>query len=259
MQKLRINPLLSTDSYKLSHWWQLPEDSRTIYSYLSSRGGFWKETMFFGLQYTLKAYLVGKVFTKEDIDEAQAFAALHFGTDKVFNTAGWTRLLEKHGGMLPLKIRAVPEGTVIPVKNALMTIENTDPEFPWLTNWAETILLRGTWYPITVGTLSYKIKQEIGKDLVRTGTPAGLPFKLHDFGARGVSSQESAALGGAAHLVNFMGTDTMEAISLLRDYYNEPGMPGFSISAMEHSTVTSWGKTMRQMRIATCFTSPRLL
>ena len=242
MQKLRINPLLTTDSYKLTHWWQYPPDARHVYSYLTSRGGFWRDTMFFGLQYTLKAYLVGKVFTKEDVDEARAFAALHFGTDKVFNTVGWLRLLEKHGGMLPLKVRAVPEGTVIPVKNALMTIENTDPEFPWLTNWAETILLRGTWYPITVGTLSWHIKQEVGKDLVRTGDPSLLPFKLHDFGARGVSSQESAALGGAAHLVNFMGTDTMEAISLLREYYNEPGMPGFAISAMEHSTVTSWGQ-----------------
>lgn len=242
MQKLRVNPLLTTDSYKLSHHFQYPPDTRTIYSHLMSRGGFWKDTMFFGLQYTLKTYLVGKVFTKEDVDEAQAFAAAHFGSDKVFNTTGWLRLLEKHDGRLPLKIRAVPEGTVVSVKNALLTIENTDDEFPWLTNWAETIILRGTWYPITVGTLSWHIKQEIGKDLVRTGTPAGLPFKLHDFGARGVSSQESAAIGGAAHLVNFMGSDTMEAAILLRDYYGAKDMPGFSIPAMEHSTVTSWGQ-----------------
>lgn len=242
MQKLRINPLLSTDSYKLSHWWQYPPDARHIYSYLSSRGGFWHDTLFFGLQYTLKAYLVGKVFTKEDVDEARMFAHAHFGTDEVFNYVGWTRLLEKHGGKLPLRIRAVPEGMVIPVKNVLMTIENTDPEFPWLTNWAETILLRGTWYPITVGTLSWHIKQEIGKDLVRTGDPSLLSFKLHDFGARGVSSQESAAIGGASHLVNFQGTDTMEAVLLLQQYYNEPKMPGFAVSAMEHSTVTSWGE-----------------
>jgi nicotinamide phosphoribosyltransferase len=240
-QAIRYNPLLETDSYKLSHWWQYPPDAQHVYSYLSSRGGFWKDTLFFGLQYILKSCFVGKVFTKEDVDEAQAMAALHFGTDRVFNTVGWLRLLEKHGGKLPLKIRAVPEGTIIPVKNALMTIENTDPEFPWLTNWAETLLLQ-VWYPITVGTLSWHIKQEIGKDLVRTGDPAGLSFKLHDFGYRGVSSRETAAIGGGAHLVNFLGTDTLAAITMLKQFYNEPGMPGFSISAMEHSTVTSWGE-----------------
>ena len=157
-QAIRYNPLLETDSYKLSHWWQYPPDARHVYSHLMSRGGFWRDTMFFGLQYILKSCFVGTVFTKEDIDEARMLSALHFGTDKVFNTVGWTRLLEKHGGKLPLKIRAVPEGTVVPVKNALMTIENTDPEFPWLTNWAETLLLQ-VWYPITVGTLSWHIRQ----------------------------------------------------------------------------------------------------
>jgi nicotinamide phosphoribosyltransferase len=135
---------------------------------------------------------------------------------------------------------------LIQTKNALMTIVNTDPEFPWLTNWAETILLQ-IWYPITVGTLSFEIRQAIGKDLVRTGTPAGLDFKLHDFGFRGVSSRESAAIGGAAHLMNFHGTDTLAAIQYIRQYYAPKGgagnlMPGYSIPAMEHSTVTSWGK-----------------
>jgi len=197
--------------------------------------------MFFGLQYILKSCFVGQVFTKADIDEAEKFCALHFGTDKVFNTKGWTRLLEKHGGRLPLKIRAVPEGTVVDTHNCLMTIENTDEEFPWVTNWAETLLLQ-VWYPTTVATLSYEIKQAIGKDLVRTGDPGLLNFKLHDFGFRGVSSRETAAIGGGAHLVNFLGTDTLRAIPMLQQFYNEKGMPGFSISAMEHSTVTSWGK-----------------
>src|SRR5208337_1331583 len=198
-------------------------------------------TMFFGLQYILKSCFVGKVFTKADIDEAVALSAAHFGTDKVFNYKGWTRLLEKHDGKLPLRIRAVPEGTVVQTHNALMTMQNTDEEFPWLTNWAETLLLQ-VWYPITVGTLSFEIKQAIGKDLVRTGDPSLLPFKLHDFGYRGVSSRETAAIGGAAHLVNFLGTDTLAAIPMLRQFYGATVMPGYSIAAMEHSTVCSWGK-----------------
>jgi nicotinamide phosphoribosyltransferase len=239
-QRLRFNPLLQTDSYKLSHWWQYPPDARHVYSHLMSRGGFFPHTLFFGLQYILKTYFEGVIFNHEDISNARADANVHFGSDSVFNTKGWTDLLWKHHGKLPLKIRAVPEGTVVPIKNVLMTIENTDPEFPWLTNWAETMLLQ-VWYPITVATLSFEIKQAIGKDLVRTGTPELLPFKLHDFGYRGVSSQETAAIGGAAHLVNFQGTDTLAAIALLQQYY-KAAMPGFSIPAMEHSTVTSWGE-----------------
>ena len=109
-----------------------------------------------------------------------------------------------------------------------------------MTNWAETLLLQ-IWYPVTVGTLSFEIRQAIGKDLVRTGNPNLIHYKLHDFGFRGVSSKESAAIGGAAHLFNFHGTDTLAVISYLRQYYKAQ-MPGNSIPAMEHSTVTSWGK-----------------
>jgi len=239
-KRLWINPLLRTDSYKLSHWFQYPPDVEHVYSYLMSRGGFWKHTLFFGLQYILKAYFEGEVFNRSDVNEASELAKEHFGDYRVFNREGWMRLLEKHDGSLPLRVRAVPEGMVVPVKNVLMTVENTNHEFPWLTNWAETLLLK-VWYPITVGTLSFEIKQAIGKDLVRTGDPALLPFKLHDFGYRGVSSEETAAIGGAAHLVNFLGTDTMAALALLRGYYAAP-MAGFSIPAMEHSTVTSWGE-----------------
>jgi len=239
-QPLKVNPLDRDDSYKDSHWFQLPKDTEHVYSYLASRGGFWKHTMFFGLQYYLAAYLEGKVFGPDDVTEAADHAKAHFGQDGIFNRNGWMRLYAKHGGSLPLRVRAVPEGTVVPVKNVLMTIENTDPEFPWLTNWAETLLLK-VWYPITVATLSFEIRQAIGEDLARTGTPSLLDFKLHDFGYRGVSSEETAAIGGAAHLVNFLGTDTKAALAMLRQYYDKP-MAGFSIPAMEHSTVTTWGE-----------------
>jgi nicotinamide phosphoribosyltransferase len=146
-----------------------------------------------------------------------------------------------HNGYLPVVIRAVPEGTVVPVKNVLATIENTDPQCFWLTTYLETALLRAVWYPTTVATQSYTIKQVILDYLERTGDPTTINFKLHDFGARGVSSMESAGIGGAAHLVNFMGTDTITGILYAREYYNA-GIAGFSIPAAEHSTITSWGR-----------------
>jgi nicotinamide phosphoribosyltransferase len=98
------------------------------------------------------------------------------------------------------------------------------------------------WYPTTVATLSREIKKIIKGFLERTGDPALLPFKLHDFGYRGVSSEETAAIGAAAHLLNFLGTDTVAGILMLREHYYAKGMPGASIPASEHSTMTAWGK-----------------
>ena len=240
-QPLRFNPILSTDSYKLTHWWQYPPNTRFIYSYVCSRGGFFDHSEMAGLQYIVKSNFAGKVFTLGDVEEARRFAEKHLGRNsKTFNDQGWRNLYAKHGGVLPLRIKAVKEGTVTAAQNAIVTIENTDPEFYWLTNWAETVLLQ-VWYPITVATLSRAIKQVIGEALVRTGEPSLLPYKLHDFGFRGVSSRESAAIGGAAHLFNFLGTDNLAAIELLQQYYGAD-MPGLSIPASEHSTMTAWGK-----------------
>ncbi len=235
-----MNFLLRTDSYKFTHWKQYPPRTARIYSYFESRGGMFSNTVFFGLQYYLKAYLQGARFTLADIDEADEFCRQHFGSP-LFNRAGWTRMYEKHSGRLPVRIKAVPEGTPVQTHNVLISIENTDPEFPWLPNYLETMLVK-VWYPITVATLSREIKKIIKGFLERTGDPSLLPFKLHDFGYRGVSSEETAGLGAAAHLLNFRGTDTVAGIVLLRDYYRAQGMSGFSIPASEHSTITAWGK-----------------
>lgn len=232
------NLILNTDSYKASHWLQYPPNTQATFFYVESRGGVYERTLFFGLQAILKEYL-GKPVTHAMVDEARDFFAAH---GEPFNEAGWHHIVDKHAGFLPLRIRAVPEGTVVPTHNALVTIESTDPACYWLPSYVETLLLR-LWYPVTVATQSWHLKQLIREFLEKTSDdPAGqLNFKLHDFGARGVSSAESAGLGGAAHLVNFMGTDTVSGVLTAKAYYNEP-MAGFSIPAAEHSTITSWGK-----------------
>lgn len=236
------NLLLMTDSYKLSHYKQYPPKTEKVYSYFESRGGKFPRTMFFGLQYFLKRYLEGQVVTAEKIDEAEDFAKRHMGNDAegCFNRAGWEHILHIHDGHLPVLIKAVREGTVVPTSNVLMTIENLDPACYWLTNYLETLLVQ-VWYPCTVATQSMYMKKIISDYLEATGNPSGLNFKLHDFGYRGVSSHETAGIGGAAHLVNFMGTDNIAGVLVARDYYGEP-MAGFSIPASEHSTITSWGR-----------------
>jgi nicotinamide phosphoribosyltransferase len=125
----------------------------------------------------------------------------------------------------------------------LAQINNTDPSLPWLTSYIETALLRAIWYPTTVATYSWSCKQVIAEALEKSADdPATLlPFKLHDFGARGVSSHESAGIGGLAHLVNFSGTDTLAALMAARRWYGAP-MAAFSIPAAEHSTITTWGR-----------------
>jgi nicotinamide phosphoribosyltransferase len=235
--KLAKNIILNTDSYKVSMFKQYPAGTTGVYSYIESRGGRYDQTVFFGLQAFIKEYLLDPI-TQADIDVAGEILEAH---GEPFNREGWEYVLSEHKGFLPVVIRAVPEGTVVPVKNVLVTIENTDPKCFWLTTWLETALLRAIWYPTTVATQSYTIKQVIKDYLEKTGDPALIDFKLHDFGARGVSSLESAGIGGAAHLVNFMGTDTISGLLFARNYYNA-GIAGFSIPAAEHSTITSWGR-----------------
>jgi nicotinamide phosphoribosyltransferase len=235
-----INRIIDTDSYKASHFLQYPPNTTKAFFYLESRGSDrdWNETVFFGLQYLLKNYFLAP-FTQSAVEEAREVIEAH---GLPFNYDGWTNLIKKHGGKLPLRIRAVPEGSVVPLHNVLMTVETTDDEFAWLGSWFESQLMR-IWYAITVATQSWQIKQDVYKFLRETADDADaeILFKVHDFGARGVSSQETAAIGGAAHLVNFLGSDTMAALLLHRRFYH-CRMAGFSIPAAEHSTVTSWGR-----------------
>ncbi len=233
------NILLNTDSYKSSHYLQYPPKSEYVSSYIEARLPKDAKILFFGLQAFIKEYLLTP-FTKEDLEEAKEILSLH---GLVFNYDGWKYILETYDGYLPLEISAVSEGSLMPTGLPLVQVVNTDLKVPWLTSYIETALLRAVWFPTSVATISYNIKQTIKRYLEETSeeVESQLPFKLHDFGARGTSSQESAMIGGMAHLVNFQGTDTLSAIIGAKRYYG-CDMAGFSIPASEHSTMTSWTK-----------------
>jgi nicotinamide phosphoribosyltransferase len=240
--KIADNPILDTDSYKASHWLQYPPDVTSMYSYFESRGGRYPDTVLFGLQYYLDRYLTTPV-TRAHVDEAERFFEAH---GEPFNRAGWEHVVDAHGGRLPVRIRAVPEGTVVPTGNVLFDIELTapDPRLFWVVSWLETMLVR-VWYPTTVASRSHHCKRVILGALRETADDpmAEVSFKLHDFGSRGVSSRESARIGGAAHLVSFLGSDTVEGVRAANEHYGtKDGMAGFSIPAAEHSTITMWGK-----------------
>jgi nicotinamide phosphoribosyltransferase len=243
------NIILATDSYKHSHFLQYPPEAARISAYLEARTNpFSDEVLFMGLQPFL-IDMLARPITAADIQEADALCTAH---GVPFNRAGWDAILNDHNGYLPIEISALPEGMIAPSSVPLAQVVNTDPRMPWLATFIETALLRAIWYPTTVGTLSWKCKRVIKAGLNKSSDDVAgqLPFKLHDFGARGVSSAESAALGGLAHLVNFMGTDTMEALVAARRYYGATDMPGFSIPAAEHSTMTSWGRDREEAAYA---------
>jgi nicotinamide phosphoribosyltransferase len=238
MRNFNHNPILKTDSYKLSMAPQYPHGTEVVYSYIEPReGGAYTKILYEGLQPFLREYL-SQPITMAMIDEAEAVIKAH---GEPFFRENWEYIVNVHKGYLPLKIMAIDEGTIVAPGTVLVTIENTDPKCYWLTTHVETMLLRAIWYMTTVASNSYASKQVIKQYLEETGDPEGINFKLHDFGARGVSSGESAMLGGMAHLTNFMGTDTIEGIVGAMRYYDAP-VCGFSIPAMEHSTVTSWGR-----------------
>ena len=233
------NIAMMTDSYKASHWKQYPKGTTKIYSYLESRGSKMSDkTLFFGLQYYLKRYLVGKVIDRVGVDVAEKFWAQHLGPG-IFDRTKWDYIVENLGGKLPIKIRAVREGEWVPNHNVLLVIENTDPNCFWLTNFLETLILK-IWYSISVATNSGNIRKLIGEYLDETADRGGLDWKLHDFGYRGVSSEETAGIGDMGHLVNFNGTDTVAGIWYAREFYNTEAMLGGSIPASEHSTITTW-------------------
>jgi nicotinamide phosphoribosyltransferase len=235
---MNTNLILDVDSYKVSHWLQYPPETTAMYSYVESRGGKYPVTVFFGLQYILKCYL-SQPIELWMVEEANTLLTAH---GLPFNYDGWRYIAEDLKGHLPVRIKAVPEGSVIPVHNVLMTVESTDPKVFWLASWLETLLMR-VWYPITVATQSWHLKKRIYEFLERTADDPNteINFKLHDFGARGVSSCESSGIGGLAHLVNFQGSDTVQALVYGQKYYHCP-LASYSIPAAEHSTITAWGK-----------------
>lgn len=239
------NIITQTDSYKFgAHWNMYPQGTEYVYSYFEAReGARFPRTPFFGLQYLLKKYLTGPRVWIKNIEDAEQLAVAHLGTKAAFNRKGWEHLCgDIHRGRLPLRIKAVPEGLPVPTGNVLMTVENTDPEVPWLTNYVESVLSH-VWYPSTVCALSRRVKELMLDHLqISADSLAGLNFMLHDFGYRGVSSDEGAAIGGAAHLVNFLGTDTLPAMECAMDYYGAPleGL-AYSVPASEHSVMTALG------------------
>jgi len=244
---------LRTDGYKPSHGKFYESGITEMYDYMTSRGGEFNETMMFGAQAHIMKYFLGSVITPDEVRKAKKHFTKYYGMEGVFDDEAWMDIAVRLKGRLPLEIYSLPEGmSGIPVQTPLLAYQNTDPAHSHLVGYIEPLIFK-IWNTITVGTLSQKIKQMVYQFLVETGTPSDIVWKLHDFGYRGVSSEESAEYAGGAHLVNFWGTDTVPAINWVNEFYSDGNfdkdgdptyMPGFSVRATEHSVMTHRGRAL---------------
>jgi len=247
-----MNPVTLIDGYKLDHRRQYPAKTEYVYSNWtprSSRVDGVDEVYFFGLQYFLEKYLQEE-FSKSFFNEHISFVAKAYA-DRVNgylgpNSVGVDHIKALHDlGYLPLLIRAVPEGSKVPLRVPMLTIENTHPDFFWLVNYFETILSNVLWLPCTSATTASRYRKLIYAATERTGADPGfVGWQGHDFSFRGMAGPEAASLSGAAHLLFFTGTDTIPALDLVEDYYpnHKPGLIGGSVAATEHSVMCAGGE-----------------
>lgn len=243
--------IFNTDSYKFSHYLGYPPGTTEVYSYAEARGGDYDKVVVMGMQAVVNLLLNFSI-NEQQIEQCYELSKAH---RVPFNYEGWKRLFVKYAEpsnpeqhwnseclllkTLPIRIEGLRDGTVTTTQTPLFAVYNTDPEFPWLTSYLETALLR-VWYPITVASRVFGMRQKIRYYFEKTSDEMFDGFGVLDFGSRGTTSTEASALGGLGHLASFVGSDNLPAIWLAREVYGSE-MPAFSVAATEHSVMTAWG------------------
>lgn len=247
-----LNPMTLADGYKLDHRRQYPEGTEFVYSNWTPRGSRIEginHVVFFGLQYFLEKYL-GEEFDKFfDAPEDEVVAKY---TRRVNGYLGPNEIGDEHIralhrlGYLPLEFKALQEGTSVPLRVPMLTVENTLPEFFWVVNYIESLMSCVLWMPMTSATIAKRMRNLLDEWAVKTGSPKEfVDWQGHDFSFRGMAGVEAAVLSGMGHLTQFTGTDTIPAIDAVEEYYdiNSDGyLIGGSVAATEHSVMCAGGK-----------------
>lgn len=248
----RIPALTLTDFYKTDHRRQFPEGTTLVYSNFTPRGSRVDDVdsvVFFGLQYFIEEYLQRRFDeTFFRLPASQAVGAYRRRLDYALGAGAvpMDHVEALHElGYLPLRIKALPEGTRVPMQVPTHTIENTDPRFAWLTNFIETMMSAVVWGPCTSATIANRYRRVFEQWAARTGAPREfVPWQGHDFSFRGMFGIEAACLSGAGHLLSFTGTDTIPAIDFLEQYYSADCTRetiGGSVPATEHAVMCAGG------------------
>jgi len=253
-----LNVMLLADFYKISHRSMYPVGMEVCYSTWTPRTSRLNVefAVSFGQQAFIKNYLI-KFFNDNFFNKPKEKIVKDYARTIKY-TLGVSNPETKHIedlhdlGYLPLSIKSLPEGTLVPLKVPMMTIENTKPEFFWLTNYIETLASCSLWQASTSATIAYNYKKLLTDYAMKTvGNADFVAFQGHDFSMRGQSSLESAILSGMAHLLSFVGTDTIPAITALEHLYNaniEKELVGTSVPATEHSIQCAYGDDMAYLK-----------
>lgn len=248
--------ILLTDGYKLGHHFQYPKGTEMVYSNWTPRScKYFPEasegSVVFGIQYLVKEYLI-KQFNENffNLPKEQAVKEFHDRVDKFvgISNVGIEHIEALHDlGYLPIEIKALPEGSVCPIRVPMMTIKNTLPEFFWLTNYLETLISSVLWLPCTSATSARLYKKELKRHAKRTSFPedVNIGFACHDFSMRGMAGIEAAIVSGMAHMTSFCGSETIPAIRAVEEYYNADSskeLVAATVPATEHSVMCAGGK-----------------
>lgn len=250
-----MNAMLLTDGYKLDHRRQYPKGTEYVYSNWTPRSNVYfpeakDGAVVFGIQYFIKKYLIkyfNDNFFAVDKDKAVKSFARRINTFLGENEVG-TKHIEDlwELGYLPVKIKALPEGSICPIRVPAMTIVNTDPKFFWVTNFLETLISCELWLPMTSATTAKAYRRELERHANKTGFDKGidLGFLCHDFSMRGMAGLEASIISGMGHLTSFVGSETIPAIDALEEYYSvdaEKELISMTVPATEHSVMCAGG------------------
>ena len=251
-----MNSALLTDGYKLDHRRQYPDGTEYVYSNWTPRSNEYLPeakdgAVVFGIQYFIKKYLIDNFnrhfFNKPEDDAVTSFKR-RVDTFLGKNEVGDEHIRELHRlGYLPIRMKALPEGSVCPIRVPMVTVINTHPKFFWLTNFLETIMSCEFWLPMTSATIARIYRKELERHAAKTGfTPdVNLDFLCHDFSMRGMAGLEAAITSGMGHLTSFVGSETIPAIDAVEEYYNanaEKEIIAMTVPASEHSVMCAGGK-----------------
>ncbi len=248
-----LHAALLCDFYKISHREQYPEKTEIIYSTWTPRSARYlpdtDKVVAFGFQGFIKEYLIDffndNFFNKNKSKIVSEYSRIIKFTLGV-QSPETQHIEDLHDlGYLPLKIKALKEGTLVPIRVPMMTIQNTNPKFFWLTNYIETLVSCELWQSSTSATIAYKYRKILDRYAIETtGSTNGVEFQGHDFSMRGMGGVNAAAKSGSGHLLSFVGTDAIPAIMYLEEYYGanvENELVGCSVPATEHSVMCAGG------------------
>ena len=250
-----MNAMLMTDGYKLDHRRQYPKGTEYVYSNWTPRSNEYfpqakDGAVVFGIQYFIKKYLID-YFNNEffGVSEDKAVKTFKRRVDTFLgeNEVGVEHIRALHRlGYLPIRIKALPEGSICPIRVPMLTIVNTHPDFFWITNFLETLMSCELWLPMTSATTARVYRKELERHAAKTGFSKDieLGFLCHDFSMRGMAGLDASMTSGMGHLTSFVGSETIPAIDALEKYYNanaDNEIIAMTVPATEHSVMCAGG------------------